>query len=340
MIERERLQTLFSELVQGADQAKRDYAADTLLASLWIETGRERERTAATLCGLAPFEAEGELPLSAVRLCRKLAEGEGAVPLPPPPSAERRRGVGDAAAEVLKAAYERLAAHRGTAEERESPAAKQEAQCLFDLLRMMELLRLPALQPWAFFFLSSSPCAEASWHGSLKEAACRGLASLPVSYQKLIFAALGAHGEQASALLPVLDYLNSSECVPDVAGCLRYSTGALILGKPKPQVWEQVVWGVLKTLERIGDRRALPELKRLLDPGGFVRPFQSLSQSRPPRLSPELKTEIVRVIGVIQSGHSGERQTLLRASSLPGDQLLRPSSGETNDGRGDLLRPK
>ncbi|MBC7527672.1 MAG: hypothetical protein H7308_08980 [Chthonomonadaceae bacterium] len=337
MPDRKRLEALFAEITQTVEREKRDYAGDALLAALWVETGEKREAIVRALCGVS--QSGGGVV--AVRICRKFGAGEASIPLPPPPARERRRLIGAIAVEVGQSTLHTLAAYAKDPAEAESAEALIEVQCLYDLFRLMELLRLPETLASAFQFLLSGYLRPLTWYPVVQHAACRAIAALPLSEQGVVYGALGISQRMSQALLPVLDYVNNLEAVPDIARLI----GGILSSHEDPIIWEEVAWKVIKALERMGDRRALPMLRRVASGqrGGmnllqnFV--LREIHGERP--ISESLRQEARRVILAIERGGSVDRQTLLRPSSIDNAELLRPSmerDGEQKE-RGELLRP-
>ena len=177
----------------------------------------------------------------------------------------------------------------------------------------MELLRLPETLASAFQFLLSGYLRPLTWYPVVQHAACRAIAALPLSEQGAVYGALGISQRMSQALLPVLDYVNNLEAVPDIARLI----GGILSSHEDPVIWEEVAWKVMKALERMGDRRALPMLRRVASgQRGGMNLLQNfvLRESPGPPISESLRQEARRVILAIERGGSVDRQTLLRQS--------------------------
>lgn len=336
MPDRKRLEALFAEITQTVEREKRDYAGDALLAALWVETGEKREAIVRALCGVS--QSGGGVV--AVRICRKFGAGEASIPLPPPPAMERRRLIGTIAAEVSENTLHTLAAYAKDPVEAESAEARIEVQCLYDLFRLMELLRLPEVMSVTFLYLFAD-WRSVSWYSVVQHAACRALAALPLSEQKVVYGALGGSQRFSQRLLPFLDCVNGAEAVPEIAKLI----GGKLTPNEDPILLEEMAMRAIKSLERMGDRRALPMLRRVaMGQRGNVNLFQNfvlreIYGELP--LSESLRQEARRVILAIERGGSVDRQTLLRPSFIDDAQLLRPSMEreEEQKERDELLRP-
>ncbi|HZP83374.1 MAG TPA: hypothetical protein VFB21_17150 [Chthonomonadaceae bacterium] len=342
----QRLEELRRDL-RTEEAARRAYAVEALLALLWIAEGRDRLAVGCALCDYPPQAEKEAIPLSVLRLCARLnhAAPESDLP-PPPPAAERRAWAGKAVAAVLTGALDTLKAALRAPSEAQGERLSQETEVCRDALFLARVLaveetvapcvRLLRLLP-ADIVRETGPVARQTT--ALREAAARALGAVSPDALLPFWGEFCIQGQVARRdLLPVLDYLNDPRAVPYLMHLLERRT--------QWEDGEMVGWFVVRAFERIGDRRALPPLRRLAAGGGT--PWQQAMRRRrsepPPGISPELAREARRVLQALEQGRNRrDRDVLLRPATPRSDALLRPAadSSDAPDGQGkQLLRPE
>ena len=345
--EKQRLQRLVElrhDLHRG-HPSRRDYARDTLLALLWVEEGRARLSILCALCDYSPETGQAEAPILVGRLAARLNRNASTEDLPPPPvPAQLHAWAERSVAAVLVETLDRLKAASLAAETPPAFVQQEAALCLesLTLARLLaaessaescvRLLRLfPAVPP-------RIPLIPIRLMNDLREAACSVLGTLSPDVLFSLWTALG--GPEVALrqdLLPALDYLTDARALPYLSRLLERRTQ-----------WtdgELVGWFVVRAFERIGDRRALPALRKIAARSGALRSLlpalRSLERAEA-GTSPELAREALRVLQAIETGEKKkERNILLRPAQKPARDLLRPVA-ETPPDRAaadSLLRP-
>jgi hypothetical protein len=364
----QRLQVLRADL-SHATAARRIYAVETLLGLLWVAEGQERLAVACVLCGYPPQPEKAATPLCVARLCARLnrtASGDAFDLPPPPPAAERIAWAGQAAAALLTESLDSLKAALRTPQA-DMPILRREIAVCQDALLLAKHLRAPEVAEPCVRLLRFLPT---EWQGTgclptasggrdtpqtqawkpipdlplarqttlLREAAAQVLGALSPDALPVFWDALRSPQPDARQyLLPALDYLNDPRAIPYLIQLLE-----------RRAQWpdgEIVGWFVVRACERIGDRRALPALRRLAASGS--RPLQEILPWLRPAIraetSPELIREALRVVQILESGRPArERNVLLRPSGPQDENLLRPAADPPDadyDTR-QLLRPE
>ncbi len=331
---------------------RRDYALRTLLSMLWVETGPPRLIVAGALCGYTPTIGKVEGAEFTGRLCRTLEHKSDSEDLRPPPAFDTMlEWVSNAGIGLLKEAIEGLSIALIPSSLAINPAAEiaqkrltVQADICLDALRMCRTLRLTAAVEPCVKMLQLLPPERVREAGAigrhtdlLRESASRTLAALPPDAIYAFWVALGGpDGSARRNLLPALDYF-------DDQGCIRYLEKLL----ERAGQWSDGVvvgWFVVRAFHRLGDRRALPALRRIAtEQSGKASDMPWLRY----RNSPELAHEARRAIQAIEYGKNrrgtgiSDRDLLLRPSHIASEELLRPAD-ETRQPGGlfrHLLRP-
>ena len=346
-----RIEELRGDL-ENVSTERRDYALHTLLSMLWVEAGPARLLVATALCGQPATGGREEASDFARRLCVSLEQAGDTEDLRPPPAFDTMMTwVGNAGTGLLREAIEGLsislipapAEIEHTAEIAQKRLYVQADICL-DALRMCRTLGLTAAVDSCVKILRLFPPERVRETGAigrctslLRESASRTLAAFSPDAIYAYWVALGGpDGSARQNLLPALDYFDNQ-------GCIRYLEKLL----ERAGQWSDGVvvgWFVVRAFHRLGDRRALPALRRIVAE-------QSTTASLVPwlryRTSPELAHEARRAIQAIEYGENrlgtgkSDRDSLLRPSHLASEELLRPAdeTRQYGDLFSHLLRP-
>jgi hypothetical protein len=336
----QRLEELRRDLCQEK-QARREYALNALLALLWVSEGRERLATACALCGRPPDAGKGETRLFAGRLCTALASRDrGAAPgseldlAPPPGPRELEDWLGDAVAAVLQGSLDQLKAAIRAPGGPEAGIMRREAEVCQDGLFLASMLRCAALVAPCMRLLRILPPDLARDAGilahetaALRSQAARALAGMSPDFLYLFWVDLRSPDVRVRRdLLCVLDYVTDAAALP-------YLTRLLESRVHWPDA-EMVGWAVVRAFERIGDRAALPALRRIGSSGAAYRVSATRTHT-----SPALALEARRVIRAMETWREGrERDVLLRPSASSEAQLLRPAEDAEDEEPAELLR--
>ena len=333
---------LFSDKMGSEKQA--DYALNTLLSLLWVETGVERLAVACALSDTPPQLGKAEAPVFAVRLCARLNAAPVdplALPtvLPATPKGDTlREWAEQTLAAILNDALNAVKLFLRQTPGPNDETAYRETDVCRDALRLAMRLRSPALVEVAMRLLrlftpdmtrETGPLGRQT--SELRALASQLLARLsPDDLYPFWVALSGPESAHRRDLLPALDYFNDARAVPYLLKLLE-----------RRVQWSDsdlVGWAAVRALQRIGDRRALPALRRLVaEP---ERTNFALLPARPaPVLSMQLMQAARNAIESIEHGRaSPERNFLLRPSLPATTDLLRPAS-DANREQADLLRP-
>ncbi|HZO88027.1 MAG TPA: hypothetical protein VFB38_06770 [Chthonomonadaceae bacterium] len=329
--------------------ARRAYAVETLLSLLWVEEGRERLAVACALCGYPPQVGKAETPLCVTRLCSRLSRTVPDDDLPlPPPAAERIAWAGRAVTALLTESLDALKAAAREQTETNARIIHREARVLQDALALAWCLRFaetaePCVRLLRFLpaELVREPGPLAHYVPLLREAAAHALGALAPDDLSALWDAMGSRDAAARRdLLPALDYLHDPRAVP-------YLTRLLERRNEWPE-GELIGWFVVRAFERIGDKRALPALRRLEAQGRRGTLHQAMRRflrGSEAGLSSDLRLEVQRVIRSLEQGKdSRQRKELLRPAQSQTGELLRPAvaAPEEEDWqeRAQLLRPE
>ncbi len=329
---------------------------------LWVEAGRERLAVACALCGYPALPEKADVPLCVSRLCTRLSRAQSDDDLPlPPPAAERIAWAGQAVTAVLTDSLDILkAALRGQVAS-DAPLFRSEADVCLDALRLAKPLQFPGVAEPCVRLLrflppdlqnveagetlpssgirASIPALPLARQAALlRDAASQALGAIAADSLTVLWDALNSpQTEVRQSLLPTLDYLNDLRAIPYLIQLLE-----------RRAQWpdgEMVGWFVVRACERIGDRRALPALRRLA--AGSSRPslpFFPWRRAEPQTgSSPELIREAARVVQALERGRPDrrDRDALLRPSKVQNTELLLPATDHPDDdsARQQLLRP-
>jgi hypothetical protein len=343
----QRLEELRQDLLQ-ANAPRRAYAVETLLGLLWVEEGPERLAVACALCGYPPTSGKAEAPDCAQRLCIRLhGEAEGDDLPPPPPPEERLAWAGKAVTALLHESLDILKAAVRPGAPASAHLLRREADVCCDALQLVCSLRTADAAEACVRALRLFPPAKTRETGpnarqttTLREMAARALGALSPDALFPLWYALGSPDADARRdLIPVLDYLHDARAVPYLTRLLERRTQ-----------WddgELVGWFVVRAFERIGDRRALPALRRLTMRGasGMRQALPWLRKATPSGTSEELAREALRVIQSIEYGrNTRDSESLLRPAGPVTQDLLRPAADALAErglqDRDELLRPE
>jgi hypothetical protein len=345
-----RLQRL-EELRQDVRQAnapRRAYAVETLLGLLWVEEGQERLAVACALCGYPPQMGRAEAPDCAKRLCVRLNDVMERDDLPPPPPPEARIAwAGKAATALLQESLDILKAAERTGTRANARVLQREADVCCDVLQLVCSLRTADAAEACVRALRLFPPDRTRETGpnarqttTLREIAARALGAISPDALFPLWYALGSPDADARRdLIPALDYIHDPRAVPYLARLLERRTQ-----------WddgELVGWFVVRAFARIGDRQALPALRRLTMRGtsGMRQALPWLHRATPSGTSEELAREALRVIQSIEYGrNTRDSESLLRPAGPVTQDLLRPAADGLAErdlqDRDELLRPE
>jgi hypothetical protein len=346
-----RLEELHQSLYQ-LNAPRQTETLDTLLSMLWVLEGKARLLVACVLCGYAPRRGNAaSAPAGPARLSARLERSQPAHEILPPPGtrtlqdaglAER---IGLALIATLTQSLDTLKAElRASAPD--APHIREEAEVCLSMLGLARRLQTEGVSESCLRLLHLFPPDLARSHGPLarltarlREAAAQTLGALSPDALFAFWYALGSPDIHARHdLLPVLDYLSDSRAIPYLIRLLERRTQ-----------WadrDVVGWFVVRAMEHIGDRSALPALRRIA--AGGAAPLQETHPReilKAPPVSAELVREAERVIEAIEwRKNQRERASLLRPAHLSPADLLRPamdaSEEETRQDREELLRPE
>ena len=337
-----------------------EYALNTLLAMLWVETETGRLAVACALSNSTPQLGKAEAPVFAVQLCAQLH----ALPTDPlaipslslsdtSQSLNRRQWATQAVSTILNdtlttirhllwqepSAVDKREADREFGREakietslpssgrshfrqinlQENESLYRETDACRDALRLGLQLRSPALVETTLrllrlftldFVRESGPLGHQT--PELRARASQLLAGLSPDDLSPFWAALnGPESDARRDLLSVLDYLHDPRAVPYLVKLLERHT--------QRSDGEMIGWASTRALQRFGDRRALPVLRRLAGTEISIHLASSVS--------PELARAARNAIEAIEHGRaSPERSFLLRPSQANTRDLLLPTS--------------
>jgi hypothetical protein len=332
-----RLEALRTDLFRGIP-SRQAYALSALLARLWIETGRERQAVACALCNYAPSLEKADAPLFVARLCRRIEPTPLRDDLPLPPATTTWTAwAGGMVAEVLSDALDVLTLALGAESPAREPTATELRVCQ-EALTLAWLLRERATVAPCLRLLRLLPPETAQKLPALsrvvtrlREAASRLLAAFEPELLAAFWTALrDRSAEYRRALLPVLDYVTDARALPELTRLLESRMD-----------WpdgELVGWYVIRAVERIGDRRAIPALRRVATNSESLLGRREAWRSR---TSPELILEARRILEALENGaRSPEARALLRPAAEPSQQLLRPAVFDSApEASAELLHP-
>lgn len=326
-------------------------AADTLLSMLWVALGQARLLISCVLCGYTVQRGmDSAPPPGPVRLCARLDRMQpdneplalpGLTDLAGAALAER---IGHAVVDTLTHSLDTLhAVLRSSAPD--GPHIREEAEVCLAMLSVARRLRSegavePCLRLLHLFSpeLTRSHGPQAMITSRIRESTARTLSALSPDVLFAFWYSVGGPDARIRRnLLQVLDYLTDSRAVPYLIRLLERRTQ-----------WadgDMVGWFVVRAMEHIGDRSALPALRRIS--AGRAAPMQRTQVAESGKQaagSAELGREAERVILAIE-GRKNRRESasLLRPSQIEPTDLLRPVSEalEYTDvqDREELLRP-
>ncbi len=319
-----RLTELCREL-DSDDRPKRAYAVHTLLALLWIARDSDRTQIAFSLFEQTKTSDKVNRSDATDRFCRCLTK-DAAEFRPPPNADELTAWAANALKAALNETLNRLnAASQPNSRPAEGERARETETCL-DLLQCARRMASPDCLDACFRLLKMS--SEDGGMGNaaplqanpLREAAARTIADLPPDSLIPLWNRLGgADSHRIRDCLPVLNYFTDDRAIP------RLIT---VLESRKPETdSESVDLAILRTFGRIGSRKALPALKRIVSEGVEQEANGESERTREAR----------RIIQTIESGKSGhDRSELLRPAANSNDALLRPAASFKS---AELLRP-
>lgn len=329
-----------------------DYALNTLLNMLRIETATARLAVACALSDSPPQLGKAEAPAFAVQLCIRLETSPHdplAVPiLVTPPSTQT--GTSHAWAEeivvaILTDTLTTLKQYLNQERPPDDEIVYRETDTCRDALRLGARLKAPALVEPAIRLLrlftpdiARHPGALGRQTPELRSLAGLLLASLPPDDLYPLWVALGGPNAEARRdLIPVLDDLQDPRAIPYLSRLLERH--------PQWPDGNLLGWAVVRTFQRMGDNRALPVLRRLVWEASVweanPRPNTSALTSHLPQASPELVRAARNAIEAIEHKRpSADRNYLLRPSQPQNQDLLHPLNEhpDTTTDPAELLR--
>jgi hypothetical protein len=329
---------LFSAKAGSEKQA--EYALNMLLSMLWGETDMGRLAVACALSDAPPLLGKAEAPVFAERLCARLnTTPADPLALPATPNGDHlRQWAGQTLAALLNDALNAVKLFLRQTPRPDDETTYRETDICRDALRLATRLHSPEMVEAGMRLLRLFTPDLARETGplgrqtpELRALASQLLASLsPDDLYPFWVALSGPESASRRDLLPALDYFNDSRAVPYLLKLLerrvQWSDGDL------------VGWATVRALQRIGDRRALPALRRLVS--AHDRATLTLAPDcRTPVISLQLMQAARNAIETIEHGRaSPERNFLLRPSLPDAKNLLHPAS-DANREQTDLLRP-
>ncbi len=339
-----RLEELRRDLAQAKEE-RRAYACEALLRMLWVESGSERLAVACALFGQPAPDPQRDPPEAPFRLCARLTRPRTSDDLPIPPRADALVAwAGAGVKALLSEALDDLKAALRAASEPDPQRIRREAEVAQNALNLLHRLRLPDAGAECVRVLRLCPPDMGREVGLLarqttllREAASQVMGALPPDALSVFWEALeSANGDARRDLLPALDYCKDARAIPHLARLLE-RRGEWTDG-------EMVGWFVVRAFERIGDRLALPALRRVADDSktGPLPWLRNPSSART-STSVELAREARRVIQAIEYGRNRrDHDLLLRPASPQTGDLLRPAEFPLDDARAreELLRPE
>lgn len=317
-----------------------EYALNTLLAMLWVETETGRLAVACALSDSAPQLGKSEAPVFAARLCAHL-DVLPTDPLAIPSlslaatsqSASRRDWAIQAVIAILSDTLTTIKHLLQQRNMQENEILYRETDACRDALRLGMRLHSPALVDTTLrllrlftpdFVRETGPIGHQT--PVLRTIASQLLADLsPDDLFPFWITLSGPDSAARRDLLSVLDYFHDPRAVPYLVKLLEQRTR-----------WsgdEMIGWASVRALQRFGDRRALPVLRQIAD--------MEASAYAKASVSPELARAARNVIEAIEHGRvSPERSFLLRSSQAGARDLLLPTSDvpEPNSDASELLR--
>lgn len=335
----QRLEELKRDL-EGNDATRAAYARTRLLERLWVEEGAERMAVACVLCGHPAEVSKAETLLCASRFCMRLNTVGDDLPLPPG-EVELRVWAGPAVAAVLTETLDAIKAASRLESTANNEILQREVDVCRDALILAKNLRVHEAADPCVRLLRLLPPERVRGQGvlarrttALREAAGRVLGLLSPEALGTLWDALSGSDEAARRnALPILDYIQDPRAIP-------YLT-TLLERRAEWGSGEMMAWNVMRAFERIGDRRALPVLRRVAN-GGALPAAVASANADVSGDNPHLAREARRVIQSIEQGRdSQDREMLLRPAMPHDDHLLRPVTHlpDENVRPKELLRP-